>query len=154
MVGAALLVVLVYAAAMVASSRAVRRIAAGSLPTDLGKPQALMVAPLPGTPFEKEIIVAAENGYAFGRFDWLARPRLEFLPERWPLLPSSEVVDAALRSPCISGFVRWARFPVVEVREVASGYDVDLLDLRYSRRSGASFGEASLGLDRDLQPRN
>lgn len=142
----------VYCLAMVGLSRGARTHVFASLAPELRESSSVMVGPRLATPFTKEVVVRTPNGYRVGEFEWLGARRFEPSDESWRLPEGSPAVEAALADPCIRGFVGWARFPVVRVQKVGDGFDVELFDLRYARQGRASFGSASVHLDRDLAP--
>ena len=151
---AALTLFLIYGLSMHGSSRLARRSVLRHLGMEATSVESVMVGPLPLTPFRKEVVIATESSYRLARFDWLARPRVELLEVSRPRNVESPVIDAARSSPCVRGFVGWARFPVFEVDESEAGFEVQLIDLRYSRERTRGFGGTSVQLDRDLQPRS
>lgn len=104
--------------------------------------EAIMVAPVPVTPFIRDVVVQTPEGYRYGRADLWPQFELELATRRVPLLEDSPVVRAAIASPTVRGFMNWARFPFAEVEETSSGYMVYLSDARYTRTRGAGFGSA------------
>lgn len=102
----------------------------------------IMVAPVPVTPFVRDVVVQTPEGYRYGRADLWPEFELELATRTVPLLEDSPVVRAAIASPSVRGFMNWARFPFAEVEETSSGYTVYLSDARYTRTRGAGFGSA------------
>ncbi len=112
--------------------------------------EALMVGPLPGTVWRREIVAATPQELRFGTFHWWREERVELSDRRWTPLaatlassgPEAASLAATLADPCIAGFVGWMRFPTAEVDSTPSGAVVHLLDLRYTRERTTGFGGA------------
>ena len=109
----------------------------------------LMVGPIPGTPFVRDVVAEVPGGYRYGRVHLWPGFRLEMTDPLMPELPDTAVVRAATASPSVRGFMNWARFPFAEVERRPGGYTVHLMDARYTRRRGAGFGSARVELDDD-----
>jgi inner membrane protein len=112
----------------------------------------LAAAPLPADPFAREVIVRSGGTYYFVECAWLREPALRFGDPPLPVGPRTAVVEAALAAPGMRGLRTWLRFPSIEVREHARGFDVTIKDVRFSRR-GFGLGTAVVELDRQLRPR-
>lgn len=155
--------VLLYSGAMVASSAAARtaverQLGAGGDPlamvAGVGPLREVMAGPELVTPFTKQIVAAGDTGYRTGRFRWLKEPRL-VLDER--VLPRGAhpevVIEAALAAPCVQGMVTWMRYPFFEVDQTQDGWEVWLLDARYTKdRNAPGIGAAVVRLGPDLEP--
>ena len=136
----ALLLWLVYIGAMVAGAHGARDATRSELRAQgLGSTRGLMVGPLPGTPWTRDVVVELQDHYRIGRFSWFAERRLELRPESIAK-PTSGTVDTgnlvttALTDPSIAGFMNWVRFPYVELQQRDDGVEVFVIDARYLRR--------------------
>lgn len=116
----------------------------------VGPLEDLMVGPLVASPLRRDVIAVTAEGYRFGVYDWLTRPRFELL-DGGRLRPApTPVVEAAMAADCVRGMVGWLRYPFVEVDERDDGWEVHLLDVRYVRERRSGFGSDRVRLDRDL----
>ncbi|MGH7498632.1 MAG: metal-dependent hydrolase [Gemmatimonadales bacterium] len=109
--------------------------------------EALMVGPVPFTPFVRSVVAAQKNSYRATEFRWLRRPHLDVASLRsYPRSrPQSAAVDAAAATPVGKRFLRWARFPVFEEEAGAEGSTlVHMIDLRYADRPGKGFGTVTI----------
>ncbi len=109
----------------------------------------IMLAPVPVTPFVRDVVVQTSNGYHYGRASLWPEFELDLALRTLPRLEDSAVVRAAIASPSVRGFMNWARFPFAEVEETASGYIVYLSDARYTRTRGAGFGSARVEIPKE-----
>jgi inner membrane protein len=109
----------------------------------------LMVAPVPVTPFVRDVVAQTPEGYRHGRAYLWPNFTLALAPETVPLLEDSALVREAIASPEVRGFVNWARFPFAQVEENAEGYTVYLSDARYTRARGAGFGSARVEIPKE-----
>jgi inner membrane protein len=142
----ALTVSLIYVAGMVWSAMAARqhvvdawgagkRVGAGSPPPHGSAPRALMVGPVPVTPFSGAIIVDAGDVYHTGDFRWLPA-RTAFSPNTTPRLDAHPAVGRARDHPDIRAVLSWARFPYYELEQVTEGVRVTVRDMRFGSRVG------------------
>jgi inner membrane protein len=136
----ALAVVALYIGVMYAASRWARSIALAELEARGIRVEKLMVGPEAVTPFEKDVVAATPEGYRYGTLYLLRRPRLKLENRILPKLDNSPVIQEALRSPEIRGFVNWARFPYAEVEKTGNGHEVYVMDARFGRRRARGFG--------------
>jgi inner membrane protein len=90
----------------------------------------LMVAPVPANPFAADIVVEEPDAYRLGRLDWFAAPRVEWTGSVAKGERTAEVL-ATLQLQQVRDFLRWSRFPYVELRETAAGHVVRFGDARY-----------------------
>ena len=112
----------------------------------------MMVGPVPGNPFRRDVLAEVPGGYRFGTLRLVGRPELEVQGRLIERL-DPEIADVSRDAPEIAGAVNWMRFPFADVQETADGYTVYLLDARYVRRRTDGFGSAVLYLDREeLRP--
>jgi len=112
----------------------------------------LMVGPVPGNPFRRDVLAEVPGGYRYGSVRLLGRPELEMQGRLLERLDPS-IADASRNAPEIAGAVNWMRFPFAEIQQRADGYTVYLLDARYVRRRTDGFGSAVLYLDPELRPK-
>ncbi|HUF35835.1 MAG TPA: metal-dependent hydrolase [Gemmatimonadales bacterium] len=144
----ALLFTVVYAGAMALSGIEARRIALREVAGLTGAPvDAIMLSPVPVTPFVRTVVAAQGDAYLVGRFRWRAAPRVH--PDslrRFPRgTPEHPAVAAAAASTVGRRFLRWARFPAYQIEpRTAGGFVVHIVDLRYADRPGVSFGAVSV----------
>jgi inner membrane protein len=137
---AALLAVAAYIGAMVASDQLARgetlraAAAAGLVPHDI------MLSPTPANPLAAEIVVEVGEAYHFGRFDWLATPRVSWEHQSIPLGERTAAVLATLQLQEVRDFLRWSRFPYVQELETAEGHEVRFGDARYRGMGRGGLG--------------
>jgi hypothetical protein len=122
--------VAVYIAAMIGADRlgrgeTVRAAAAAGFTVEQ-----VMVAPVPANPFAADIVVEESDAYRLGRLDWFAAPRVNWTGSIAKGERTAEVL-ATLRLQQVRDFLRWSRFPYVELRETADGHVVRFGDARY-----------------------
>ena len=103
-------------------------------------PSALMVGPVPVSPFSHEVIIDAGDHYETGVFRFWA-PRLQIDPLRVPKNEYLPEVKAARDAPAIRSFLVWSRFPVWEVERGGDGALVTVRDMRF--RAGPARFSAS-----------
>jgi inner membrane protein len=144
----ALAAVMIYMCLMAVSGWAARKVITREFASLSGKPaRRVMAGPAPVDPFARRFVVEQDEEYRVGTFHWLQRPhvaRQDVLtyPRGRPLHPAFE---AAVTTPTARRFLGWARFPTFEVEPGAPGeYLVHLVDLRYARGPGDSFGALSI----------
>jgi len=103
-------------------------------------PSALMVGPVPVSPFSHELIIDAGDHYETGTYRFWS-PRLQLDPARVPKNEHAPEVAAARTTPPIRSFLVWSRFPVWEVERTGDGAQVTVRDMRF--RLGAARFSAS-----------
>ena len=128
----ALAVATVYVALMFAGARAARTVVIDAWQHGRGvTPRALMVGPLPVTPFTREVIVDAGDHYETGRFSWFG-PTVTFSPTMVPKNDRAPSVAAARANGDVHAFLSWARFPFWIVERDADGAHVTVGDMRFA----------------------
>jgi inner membrane protein len=144
----AIAAVLTYTCTMALSGWAAREVIAQEVASMSGKrARRVMAGPAPIDPFVRDFVVEQDEEYRVGTFRWLQQPHIErrdvvTYPRGRPLHPA---VEAAVITRPARRFLGWARFPTFEVETVAAGeYLVHLVDLRYARGPGDSFGALSI----------
>ena len=134
--GAALVFGSCYIAAMLVSAQAARAVVSNIWRDIRGQsPRALMVGPLPFTPFTRVVIVDAGDHYETGTFTWWPMA-VSFDPE--PIRKNSGdpmVKKARAQERGIREFLVWARFPFWTVRRDKDGTLVNVGDVRFMSQS-------------------
>jgi len=97
-------------------------------------PPALMVGPVPVTPFSRDVIVDAGSHYETGRFSWPSSIVLSADPI--PKNDDRPEVAAARRASNVRAFLVWSRFPYWTVETVEGGSRVTVTDARFMARGG------------------
>ena len=136
-----------YALGMAVLGIAARSVARRELEAGGGRVDQLMVAPSPLTPLVRQVVAAEGASYRVATFRWLARPHLDPASERRFPRPRADdpALTAARATPLGARFLRWARFPAVQVQpRPAGGALIHLIDLRYADRPDAGFGAVTV----------
>jgi inner membrane protein len=133
----ALIVAAVYIGAMVVSARIARDIVRDDWRTRHGRePHALMVGPMPLTPFTRMVIVDGGAEYATGVFKWFSRG-VTYDGRTVPKNDQHPAVRAAIaKEPRFRAVLIWARFPFYEIERTPRGDIVTLRDVRFGNRVG------------------
>ncbi len=149
-----LLVAAVYIGGLAMSARAARDYVRESWRSEHGtEPRALMVGPMPLTPFRRAVIVDAGDAYATATFTWI--PKGVTFGRRVGKNDNQPAVHAAIAGDArIQAVLTWARFPYYEVERTSRGEAVTVRDLRFGDRVGAvrAVVEASRGSSRPEDP--
>jgi inner membrane protein len=146
----ALVVAACYIAFMLVSAGAAREEVAdvwrrqrGATSLDVSSPQALMVGPVPVTPFTRTVIVDAGDYYELGSFSWWSRS-VTFDPRPVPKNGTGEAVAAARARPEVQDVLVWARFPYWTVEpdpdSGLAGARVKLGDVRFFGQGAGRLG--------------
>jgi inner membrane protein len=93
-------------------------------------PSALMVGPVPVSPFSRQVIVDAGDHYETGIYRFWS-PRLRLDPDRIPKNEGAPEVAAARAAPAVRNFLVWSRFPFWQIRRTDSGTEVTVRDVRF-----------------------
>ena len=99
------------------------------------EPVALMVGPLPITPFTRAVIVDAGDHYETGTFSWWSAS-VSFDPERIPKNDRDPAVAAARESRLIAAYLVWSRFPFWSITPSDGTVDVAVRDVRFGGALG------------------
>jgi inner membrane protein len=128
-----------YIAVMLVAARAARTVVAEVWRETRGvEPRALMVGPVPITPFSRAVIVDAGNRYETGVFSWWSSA-VTFDADAIEKNDALPVVAAAReQSLAMREFLVWSRFPFYTVTPTPNGTRVSVLDARFTGR-GARF---------------
>ena len=105
-------------------------------------PSALMVGPVPVSPFSHEVIIDAGDHYETGTYRFWA-PRLRLDAARVPKNEHAPEVAAARAAPAVRSFLVWSRFPVWQVQRTGDGALVTVQDMRF-RLGGARFSASAM----------
>jgi inner membrane protein len=129
-----------YVAAMLVSARAARDVVTTVWRETRGfAPRALMVGPVPLTPFTREVIIDAGDHYETGTFTWWPTA-VTFYPQQIPKNDDRpEVAAARASSTRVAGFVTWSRFPYWTLTQAGGGTLVSVADMRFPNRGGTFF---------------
>jgi inner membrane protein len=103
-------------------------------------PSAMMVGPVPVSPFTHQVIIDAGDHYETGTYRFWS-PRLRLDAMRVPKNEQAPEVAMARRTPAIRSFLVWSRFPVWELQRTGDGTLVTVRDMRF--RDGAARFSAS-----------
>lgn len=103
----------------------------------------LMVGPAPADPLRWEIVARQGGRYRFGDYSWGSPRRMSWLQDYREAADTSETWPGILGSGQARGFLRWVRFPWLEV-EGGSPRRVYIMDARYTRRRTRGFGGAAV----------
>jgi inner membrane protein len=142
-------IVFLYIVAMYGTARYARSATEKNLADRGIRVESVMMGPVPVTPFVKDVVAQTPGGYRYGKARLFPRFELELAPQTLPLLEDSPVVQKAIASPSVRGFMNWARFPFADVEESTSGFTVYLLDARYTRSRTVGFGAARVEISKD-----
>jgi inner membrane protein len=89
----------------------------------------MMAAPVPVSPFRREVLFDLKQGYRWASFDWRRPvPRLLVAPDTIPRNFDQPAIAAVLTKPAARAFLGWSRFPAA----VVTPGGVRLYDLRYA----------------------
>ena len=128
-----------YVAVMLVGARASRDIVADAWRSAHGTlPSALMVGPVPITPFVRDIVIDAGDHYETGRFSWAGRS-VTLDPMTVPKNSANPAVADARRSVAFRAFLVWSRFPYFAVEPASEGTRVTVRDMRFGGAIGGRF---------------
>ena len=126
----------VYILVMIVSAAASRRIVLDSwVQAEGARPKALMVGPLPITPFSKAIIVDAGDRFETGTFSWIP-PHVRLDRDPLPNRAEDPAVQLARGDPTLRMLLDWSRFPYFDLTSRPDGTLVTFTDLRFGSRIG------------------
>jgi inner membrane protein len=144
----ALSLVALYVGAMAVSGIEARRIVTHQVAGSSGAVvYDAMAGPVPLNPLVRAFVIEQEGHYRIGTFRWLDQPHVDLgqvltFPRGQPSHPA---FAPAAESELGRRFLGWARYPTFEIQEVSGDrFLVHLIDLRYARRPGESFGTVSI----------
>jgi inner membrane protein len=138
-----LLVAFTYICSMAVASSISRQVVESELSS--AEISRFMVAPLPGDPFRRYVVIDGESDYRLGSVELLPRPRLRLEDRRVPKgrSPASDRASATQEGRT---FLSWARFPFFEIDESHDPSAVYILDARYTLSRDATFGAVRIPL--------
>jgi inner membrane protein len=105
--------------------------------------QELMAGPAPADPLAWDILVESGGVYRWGRFDW-RHDSLVMSQSELPSARPSPYWDDIVASGQSPGFLRWVRFPWLDMETTANGRRIYLMDARYTRARADGFGATSI----------
>jgi len=131
----ALLVAACYIAALLMSARTARTVVAEQWSAAHGAaPLALMVGPVPISPFTREVIIDAGTHYERGTFSWPSS--VTFNRAQIPKNDNRPEVASARSARNVRALLVWSRFPFWTLEPVEGGTRVTLGDARFMDRVG------------------
>jgi inner membrane protein len=103
-------------------------------------PVALMVGPLPLTPFTREVIVDAGDHYETGMFSWWS---MSLTMSRDPVPKNNDRPEVAIarEAPNIRAFLVWSRFPYWTLMPEGQNVRVSVFDMRFAG-GGRGFSQS------------
>lgn len=110
--------------------------------------EAIMAGPTPANPLAWDILAESGDSYRWGRYDW-RHGSLVMSKTSLPAAKPSQVWDEVSDSGQSQGFLRWVRFPWLEIEPSGDGRHVFLMDARYTRSRSAGFGATTIHLNDD-----
>jgi inner membrane protein len=138
-----------YIAVMVAGARAARAIVIDAWIAAHGRPpRALMVGPVPITPFTRQVIVDAGEHYETGVFTWLPLRTTLNGPRVEKNDTDARVARAREQDRRIQGFLVWSRFPYWTLEPVPEGTQVTVGDMRFAGQTPVRFLATTVVPDR------
>jgi inner membrane protein len=141
---AGLILAAAYVAAMLGSGRLAHQIVREAWIARTGTaPLALMVGPVPVTPFRRTVIVDAGDRYFEGTFRWFPA-QVAFVDTSTPKNDDVPQLAAARQDPAVRGILVWSRFPFWAAREVPGGTEVQLRDMRFRGLDRGGFAATTL----------
>jgi inner membrane protein len=129
----------VYVAGMLAVSIMGRGVARRSLGLASAPPRVLMVAPPFLASWRRDVTVALDGVYRFGRIDWRPAPGVELYPGG--VTPNLGLLDGTPTTVPLADLLDWARFPFA----TPDGELIYVDDARYAH-AGRSFAGLLIGL--------
>ncbi len=103
--------------------------------------------PLPGQPFPHRFVLVYDQYYRI--ID--AQGKTHEVPREKP----NPIVEEAMQSESIRGFINWVRFPYWELEEIKEGWHVKFWDLRYqgpgSRGAAIGFAEVVVPFTKEME---
>ncbi|HLG58304.1 MAG TPA: metal-dependent hydrolase [Vicinamibacterales bacterium] len=138
---AAILCATCYVIAMLVSARAARGIVETIWRDARGtEPRAMMVGPVPLTPFTRDVIVDAGDHYERGTYSWWAT-EVTFDPRQIAKNADRPEVAIARQALNVRAFLVWSRFPLWTLQPGPDGTRVTVSDVRFA--GGGRVFEAS-----------
>lgn len=149
----ALTLVLFYVLGMGALTGAARRAVAAELSAASPHAKGFMVAPVPVTPWIRNVIVAEPGAYRTGRIAWTPRPRVILNSAEIPRDQDSARARRAAATPEGERFLGWSRMPYYRVEAIGDdgSVRVRIADLRYAMPGEASWASVVVSLPADAR---
>ena len=105
-----------------------------------------MVGPVPANPLAWDVVAESGDHYRYGRYTWSRQGSLALSDAELPAAVSSDLWSEIATSGQTPGFLRWVRFPWLEVEADDTLRRVYLMDARYRRQRTRGFGGAIIEL--------
>ncbi len=132
-----------YVALMLVSARAGRVVVTETWRQLRGAtPDALMVGPIPFSPFTRTVIVDAGDRYQLGTLTWPAT--VTFDPVSIPKNARAPEVAAARDVRSVREFLVWSRFPYWQIEREPSGTRVTARDMRFGGPAGSVLAASTV----------
>ena len=112
----------------------------------LGNPERLMVGPVPANPLAWDVVAISDDDFRYGRFTWSGKGSLDLTDTALPAAEFSPLWSEIEASGQAPGFLRWVRFPWLEIEADGTARRVYLMDARYTRKRTSGFGGAAIEL--------
>lgn len=140
-----LAVAAVYVVAMLASNAAAREAVRGGLDR-AGRPAGtrFMVTPVALNPFSREVVIDVGDRYEKGNLWFEPWPHFRPAGFRMPKGMDEPEAQAALQTPLARAFLRWSRFPFVQVDRSTSPPTIWINDYRYA--NAGAYGWSAVRL--------
>ena len=106
----------------------------------------LMVGPVPANPLVWDVVAKSGDKFRYGRFSWSRQGSLELTDAVLPAAKSSNLWDEIELSGQSRGFLRWVRFPWLEIESDRTARRINLMDARYTRHRTSGFGSTTIEL--------
>ncbi len=145
---AALVLVVLYAVAMLGSNVAARAHVHQVLRAQGITYGPFMISPVPVNPFRRDVVVENGDHYLFGRFTWLPR-RFELTGHSLPRNAAHPAARAAAATPEGRGFLDWSRFPFFVIDMGEQETRVHIADLRYAINPRDSWAARTIVIPRE-----
>lgn len=146
----ALVLASLYVAAMITLHRFTEdRVRAALEDRAIAPIEELMVGPAPANPLVWDLVARQGDRYRYGRFTWGPTGSLVLSGATLTSAQSTALWTEILDSGRARGFLRWVRFPWLELETRADGRLVFLMDARYARQRTLGFGGTTITLPVD-----
>jgi len=148
----ALTLVAGYILVMAALARVARRQAEAAFHTAEPLPRRLMVAPVPGDPFRRDILAVRDSVYRLGSLRiWPRAVADTAVAAAIPIRAADLVAQAAARDPRGAAFLRWSRFPYFRWLVRDSTATVRIIDARFQQEWASVEVETTVSGERGVR---
>ncbi|MEX2583454.1 MAG: metal-dependent hydrolase [Gemmatimonadota bacterium] len=136
---AAIVVSMLYAGGMLASSAVGRRMVVESMRLEGFVIDDVMVGPVPVNPNRRQVVIRDGSRYMMGTLSWFPNARLDVSDRAVGINADDPAARLAATASDVQEFLGWARFPFYRIEPRGAGYTVVVDDLRYSDGLTASW---------------